>query len=143
MYGIFYNQSLGKKMMIHKCEFSLRSPYANVQGGRMRIPMHVLVKGGILGHLSRLGEDFPEKNRKRGCFKPIPQIWVFFRSFPRNQEKKGYDLYVHVSRAFNSFQRKRALISLLIGDRPPRGYCKIRTHISRARGKEKKRKERE
>ena len=82
-----------------------------------------------------LGKIFSRKNLKRGCFEVnLPRYGVFFQKLPEKIRKKGgrYDLYVHVSRAFNSLPRKlgRALIIIIlyICGRASEGNDKIRTH---------------
>ena len=70
-------------------------------------------KGVFLDRLSR--EDCPMKNLKRGCcLNQSPKIWGNILEASREMKKKGYDLYIHVSRAFNYLPRNggRALIIL-------------------------------
>ena len=83
---------------------------------------HFLGKGGIFGRLSR--ENFPETNgQKGGVLKPISRDMGVFQKLPEKLRKRGYDSYVHVSRAFNSLPRKgdRTLISLHFYGRDPQG----------------------
>ena len=121
-------------MMIHKCEFSPPPP-----------PLECTRGPHAYSHHSREKRYFPREKPKKGVFlNQSPEIWGVFQKLPEKSRRRGYNLCVHVS--FNSLQRQgnRALFSLLISDRAPRGYSgKIRTHISRARGKENKIKERE
>ena len=68
-----------------------------------------------------VGKIFPRKPDRGVFLNQSPKIWGIFQKLP--EEKRGYDLYVHVSRAFNSLPRKgdRALITSHICGRAPRG----------------------
>ena len=84
--------------------------------------------------LRKISREKPEK----GVFlNQSPEIWGVFQKLPEKLRKRGYDLYIHVSRAFNSPARKgdRALFTSHICGRGPEGSGKIGTHFPRDRRK--------
>ena len=87
---------------------------------------HFLGKGGYFGRLSR-EESFPRKTGKRGVLlnqSPDGDYGGVFQKLHEKLRNRGMiNLYVDVSRAFNSLPRKwdRALITSRICGRAPRG----------------------